>query len=794
MNNEEVNFEYTLPADINLVESESPVKNRKVKSNGKAKNEDNEQLPECDYNEAFEDNNQNDEFDKSYENMENLEKYKQNYGDEDEIQDENNEEKKEDKIEDKSTKIKVENVNENLNNTNNMTINSQNKYQSKFLSTVNDNSKKMSNPSRLQQAEISYEKVQMKMNKIFEEDEKLEKLEEKKDYEVLSDVYIQQNLKLIKNLEEFSQILNILIEATRFTAKKQEIEKKENPKKKKKKVINPPINEGNTSSENKLVEVFKIEYNRLKGRVEQLNGLNYEENLLEKSKEMSNEITLIETENKSLKLSQKQSEAKFERQGKNPKESNVDLKKASADYMNFRILNEQLIEKVQKNKIEIEENEKKLNDLNTKFEKNKEIAENYGITEEVMNKKCENTGKILSEESKQKESLRVSMLKKCEVLEKVSLSNKKKYEAEIARNIKSIFNLENNIRELYSVHSHKSKTAYLNNMKFSELYDMYNATTSSTINSNLKEPTKNNLVKMNEQINNRQTLEKQIISPNSIKEKKRSEKENYDKAKPLPKIKSNHQQDQIKKKVKTEKIRNLEIKNKDPSIEPDNDDTYFTNVSPLMVKPVVNDKDKALHESVLKAKEFIKGIQNSSHGNLHSLDGGQSVCEYKVENTEKNFIHNVDDEPISEMLKKYENLNNKISIKNNDLIIEEIDSNSEKNKPILNENENVTKNNIHNDRNIGFNETKNGHNPEKNSINNKNVDLNPNTFKAAISGEILGSSNEINDFKIHSSFEFNNKQSIKDKNLLVQINKEGNYFEQKKISVKNNNDLDDLIL
>jgi len=790
MNNEDVNFEYTLPADINLVESESPVKNRKVKSNGKAKNEDHEHFPECDYNEAFEDNNQNDEFDKSYEDMENLEKYKQNYGEEDEFQDENNDEKKEEKIEEKNTKIKFENVNENLNNTNNMTIISQNKNQSKFMSTVNDNSKKISNPSRLQQAEMAYDKVQMKMNKIFEEDEKLEKLEEKKDYEVLSDVYIQQNLKLIKNLEEFSQILNILIEASRITAKKQELEKKENPKKKKKKVIIPPNNEGNTTSENKLVEVFKIEYNRLKGRVEQLNGLNYEENLMEKSKEISQEITLIETENRSLKLSQKQSEAKFERQGKNPKESNVDLKKASADYMNLRILNEQLIEKVQKNKIEIEENEKKLGDLNTKLEKNKEIAENYGITEEVLNKKSENTGKTINEESKQKESLRVNMLKKCEVLEKVSLSNKKKYEAEIARNIKAIYNLENNIRDLYSVHNQKSKTAYLNNMKFSEIYDMYNATTSSTINSNLKEPTKNNLVKINEQINNRHTSEKQIISPNNIKEKKRIEKENYDKAKPLPKIKTNHQQEQVKRKVKTEKIRNLEIKNKDPSIEPDNDDTYFTNVSPLMVKPVVNEKDKALHDSLLKAKEFIKGIQNNSHGNLNSLDAGQSVCEYKVENTEKNCIHNVDDEPISEMLKKYENLNNKISIKNNDLIVEEVEMNSEKNIS----NENITKNNILNDRISGLNESKNGHNHDKDSNNNKHIDLNPNTFKAAISGEIVGTSNDVNDFKFHSSFETNNKLSIKDKNLLVQINNEGNNIEQKKISVRNNNDLDDLIL
>lgn len=286
---------------------------------------------------------------------------------------------------------------------------------------------------------------------------------------------------------------------------------------------------------------------------------------------------------------------------------------------------------------------------------------------------------------------------------------------------------------------------------------------------------------MNEQINNKHVTEKRILSPNNMIENKRSEKEIHDKSKPLPKIKTNHQQDQVKRKVKTEKIRNLEIKNKDPSIEPDNDDTYFTNVTPMLNKPVVNEKDKALQESVLKAKEFIKGIQNNPHGNLHNLDAGQSVCEYKVENTEKNFIHNVDDKPISEMLKKYENLNNKIPVEYDDLILDGIEISSKKNK--LNINDNINKNNILNDQYSDCKETKNI----------QNVVLDPNTFKAAISGEIVGTRSDINDYKFQSSYETNNKQSMKEKTPLVLNNVEGNNIEQKNIFVNNDND-DDLIL
>ena len=63
-----------------------------------------------------------------------------------------------------------------------------------------------------------------------------------------------------------------------------------------------------------------------------------------------------------------------------------------------------------------------------------------------------------------------------------------------------------------------------------------------------------------------------------------------------------------RRNIRTEKINNLEVKNKYPSINPDNDDTYFTQFSPGREK--VNDKDKLLEETLLKAKEFIKNIQN----------------------------------------------------------------------------------------------------------------------------------------------------------------------------------------
>ena len=744
MNSEEVNFEYTLPEENEIKEKE--IYNEKVKPNGIVNNQKAVSSVQNEENYKFEDES---EENNEYQDYQEIEEYNaiddkndnndadvQNLKFEDIIIDNNS-----NKVEHKEIQIQ-DASNDNMSNL------SHYKYQSKFLSTQNDKIKSNNHLSRIQQAELSYVNVQKRVSKIFEEDEKIDKMEENLEFEAVSEVYIGQNLKLVKNLEDISQILNILIEATRMNAKRPEVTKKENCKKTKKKP-NLNINQDIGSTENKLVEVFKTEYKKLKSRAQQLNGDNYEENMRESIKEITKEIAILEAENRSLKQNQKQSEAKFERQGKNPKETNLEMKKTSADFMNLRKLNEQIQEKIQKNKFEIDDNEKKISELNVKIEKTKEIAENYGINEDMINKKHEiksnntmiGTGNI---DNKPLENIKITLLKKCDVFEKVSLSNKKKYEAEISRNIKAIYNLENNLRELHLLNREKSKTVYVNNLKVTELNDLYNATTSSTINSNLKEPIKNELINHYEKpIKQRGNDTGMIIPPfkHQIIEKNKPDNKQKSKEK---KIKPMSQNEPNRRNIRTEKINNLEVKNKYPSINPDNDDTYFTQFSPGREK--VNDKDKLLEETLLKAKEFIKNIQNSS-----SCKENEKMYEDKAETLEKNtiIIHNVDEEPIHEMFEKYQIMNKE----KRSSAYKKINTgeNQEENKEkITNKEENI--------ENLTENKNTNYH--EKEAFIDKIVE----------SSMKIEESKEINNLPPEKSKIFENKSNIMDSDKKIMIN------------------------
>ena len=119
----------------------------------------------------------------------------------------------------------------------------------------------------------------------------------------------------------------------------------------------------------------------------------------------------------------------------------------------------------------------------------------------------------------------------------------------------------------------------------------------------------------------------------------------------------------IKKSVKSDKTKAIAVKIKDPSINPDDDDTYFTHVSPKKnVKERMNNQDKELKDTLLKAKEFIKTVQKNNSFNAKFIER-QVICEEKLnvkeENIDDNDIDGVDVEPIVDLVEKYENLNKK---------------------------------------------------------------------------------------------------------------------------------------
>jgi len=149
------------------------------------------------------------------------------------------------------------------------------------------------------------------------------------------------------------------------------------------------------------------------------------------------------------------------------------------------------------------------------------------------------------------DSMKPALNKKCEVLEKVTASNKKRFEAEITKNIKTIFTLEDNINELYNLHNEKVKTAYAGGMKVSDAIT----------------------ISVQNKTGSFKQTEPQLINDYTNYHQEPVKRENKTEGRLFS-------QDKIESKAKRiyRKPEQRKTAGKDPSINPDNDDTYFTPV------------------------------------------------------------------------------------------------------------------------------------------------------------------------------------------------------------------------
>ncbi len=367
--------------------------------------------------------------------------------------------------------------------------------------------------SKLQYAEMKYEELknyysiiqQNFSNKKISDIENNQIIEKEKFLEFIS----KHNYELLKYIDNLNSIINIVISASKVPVKSQS-----NIKNKKFQLnVNSNINEVNN---NKLLEVFKKEYIKLDNRFKQISDPSYEEKLEETLAELKDKINYYEAENKKLKITQKQSEALFERQYKNNNLNlqikNLEINKVNIDYENTKKLNDNVLEKIQKNKIVIADNEQKTNELSEWLNKLENIARDmYGITE-FLDK--EDIKKIEASEKK-KVDLKIALKKKTEVLEKVLITNKKKYEGEIIKNEKIIVNLEKQKIELIKQIKVKSELSRGIKKKVKQLYSQYNNNTENfnTNTENLDDniETIEDQYSQNNQINTRLTENKSIL-------------------------------------------------------------------------------------------------------------------------------------------------------------------------------------------------------------------------------------------------------------------------------------------
>ena len=338
---------------------------------------------------------------------------------------ERNEEKKEENK--KNENNNNNNDNKNDKNNNEMKKNLIGYEEGNSISTIKTNKTPKNNKVIIEKEVVNQplSKVEIAEANYYVLKTELEKILEKDEFDSVEEIS-NQNEEMINYLSKLSTTLSTLVDNST---------KEKNDKIKNK-------NEQKEKQENKIIDVYKREYLRLENRLKQLTSPIYKEGLKRELQNLDNEIQKKESQNKKLKAYQRQSELLIEKQSKNLGREQFELKRLKMDLNNINSQKILVIEKIKKNNNIIQENYARITQLNEWQQKLEKIAkEMYDIQEyENIQLEEEKEGEI--------EKIKENLMKKIEIYEKVMKSNKNKYESEISRNEKTIFNLEQRKLEL----------------------------------------------------------------------------------------------------------------------------------------------------------------------------------------------------------------------------------------------------------------------------------------------------------------------------------------------------------
>ena len=250
----------------------------------------------------------------------------------------------------------------------------------------------------------------------------------------------RQNAKMLNIFSSLNDVLTILTEATKFKPLP-------TPKKKKMQNIDPSVNN------EKIYNQYKNEYLILQKRKRKLSDKEYSDKLLNELGKIKEDKKYYTREIKSMRSEQKLSEIKLSRQMNFPTKAEISLKRVEMDYESMKKKYDVVVMAIEKNKQKFNENELKEKELKEFKEKLEKIAkEMYDITEF---KDVSNENKKIKENEKKLDLLK----KKIVVFESAREVNKKKYEAEIAKKEKEIYEMEQNkLRLLKKLKEENSKS------------------------------------------------------------------------------------------------------------------------------------------------------------------------------------------------------------------------------------------------------------------------------------------------------------------------------------------------
>ncbi len=335
-------------------------------------------------------------------------------------------------------------INNNINNEgeiNNNNINSNNNINQNYnnITSINNNRNfdsklHVRNPvplSKLQIAENKYYQIKAEIEEKFFNNN-LENLDSNENAK-----YTQE---MISYLEKLNDVLTQIISNTKIKDQKSG-RNKSPPQVKDPELLIQEQQKLNDNSE-KLIEVYKKQLANLQNRLDIVSNPDYLTNLKYENQQLDREIYDLQIENKKLKNTEKLNDIVISKQNKGENKSAIILKRLKMDYDNIKRQNNNFLQKVEKNKFQEEENEKKINQLNEWVEKLRTIAKDmYNITEYENIKTEEKNEKKLSDKKN-------VLIKNIEILQKVKNTNQKKYELEISTNEKTISELQETKKNL----------------------------------------------------------------------------------------------------------------------------------------------------------------------------------------------------------------------------------------------------------------------------------------------------------------------------------------------------------
>ena len=230
----------------------------------------------------------------------------------------------------------------------------------------------------------------------------------------------EQNNQLMKYVSQLDEIMNSIIKIFP-KGEKLLIDKISKIRKLEKKKTRE-------EKEKKILDIYKNEYIDLEKKYKLIKDPIYKESLINILNKLKRKYEIITEENKNLKEEQKMSEIDIEKKSKNVKKEEKDVKRIEKDIKCIKSQIKLLKNKLNKNKINIIENNKRINKYVEK-EKNLDIIakEKYGIKEyQDVNLNQNITIKKFQEKK--------NSLKKIEIYEKGIETNKNKYERQIKNN------------------------------------------------------------------------------------------------------------------------------------------------------------------------------------------------------------------------------------------------------------------------------------------------------------------------------------------------------------------------